>query len=224
MSSYYDQLRSPYWQKKRLEILERDNFSCTYCGRDESLLDGDGEQLIVDHGYYDQTKKRAPWEYEVETLYTLCSRCNNMLRWARTGYHRAIAKRGPTHIVELYHILDGGMEVGPVSSGVSVEKMPEAPKPPNVDPNDCLTAGKLEKELKMEPGSLSLLARMGVLEPSFTQDRTNQTIRWFEPGYVLAKLGFLCESGRISDERPRVDKARAQSYLEMAKSVRIERG
>ena len=29
---YSEKLKDPRWQKKRLEILERDNFRCQYCG------------------------------------------------------------------------------------------------------------------------------------------------------------------------------------------------
>lgn len=65
--TYSEKFRSPKWQKKRLEILERDNFTCQICKSKESTLN-------VHHGYYEKDKN--PWEYENETLYTLCEQCH----------------------------------------------------------------------------------------------------------------------------------------------------
>jgi 5-methylcytosine-specific restriction endonuclease McrA len=67
--TYAEQLKSPKWQIKRLEILERDKFTCTSCGEKE-------KQLHVHHGYYGKNKKI--WEYENETLVTLCFLCHNL--------------------------------------------------------------------------------------------------------------------------------------------------
>lgn len=65
--SYIDELRHPKWQKMRLQILERDGFSCTQCGDTEETLD-------VDHSYYERGLK--PWEYPPESLHTLCRTCH----------------------------------------------------------------------------------------------------------------------------------------------------
>jgi len=66
--TYAEQLKSPKWQKKRLEILSRDNFTCHNCGDTES-------QLHVHHGYYDKSLKL--WEYQNETLHTVCFSCHS---------------------------------------------------------------------------------------------------------------------------------------------------
>lgn len=65
--SYAEKLRRPEWQKKRLEILNRDGFACTSCGDTES-------ELHVHHGYYE--KGVEPWEYPDESLRTLCGDCH----------------------------------------------------------------------------------------------------------------------------------------------------
>jgi 5-methylcytosine-specific restriction endonuclease McrA len=65
--TYADQLKSPKWQKKRLEILERDDFTCLACGNKE-------KQLHVHHGIY--LKGKMAWEYENYTLHTLCFSCH----------------------------------------------------------------------------------------------------------------------------------------------------
>jgi len=65
---YKEQLKSPMWQKKRLEIMERDKFTCQCCGDTES-------QLQVHHTRYEFGKK--VWEYDNETLITFCEDCHS---------------------------------------------------------------------------------------------------------------------------------------------------
>jgi hypothetical protein len=65
--TYAEQLKSPKWQKKRLEILERDKFTCLACGDTE-------KQLHVHHGIY--IKNKMAWEYDNVTLHTLCCVCH----------------------------------------------------------------------------------------------------------------------------------------------------
>ncbi len=66
--SYSELLRDPRWQKKRLKVLERDNFLCSSCG------DGTTE-LHVHHKKYLDGKK--PWDYRMEMLTTLCTHCHS---------------------------------------------------------------------------------------------------------------------------------------------------
>ena len=65
--NYSDLLRDPRWQKKRLQILERDDFTCQGCGDKENTLH-------VHHKYYTYGKK--PWEYSDQILITLCNNCH----------------------------------------------------------------------------------------------------------------------------------------------------
>ena len=65
--TYSELLRSPLWQKKRLKILERDDFTCQYCGCKE-------RELQVHHRVYHKGAK--PWEYDDSELITLCSQCH----------------------------------------------------------------------------------------------------------------------------------------------------
>ncbi len=65
--NYSEQLKSPMWQKKRLEIMQRDNFTCQDCGDTES-------QLQVHHKAYVFGNK--VWEYENSDLITLCEDCH----------------------------------------------------------------------------------------------------------------------------------------------------
>lgn len=65
--SYSELLKDPRWQKKRLEILSRDNFQCKVCCSTEKTLH-------VHHQYY--IKSLNPWEYKDESLITLCDECH----------------------------------------------------------------------------------------------------------------------------------------------------
>jgi len=70
--------RDSRWQKKRLEIMERDEWKCRSCGKgkDDEIL------LNVHHSYYE--KGKSPWEYGNHTLVTWCEKCHtrrhNMLK------------------------------------------------------------------------------------------------------------------------------------------------
>lgn len=65
--SYSEKLKDPRWQRKRLEILQRDDFQCTCCGDTKS-------EIHVHHSYYEFGKEI--WEYDDSTLFTLCSECH----------------------------------------------------------------------------------------------------------------------------------------------------
>lgn len=68
--TYQDQIKSPKWQKKRLEVLEQNQFACIECGSAD-------EQLHVHHPFYQ--KGRKIWEYTTEELRCLCATCHDKL-------------------------------------------------------------------------------------------------------------------------------------------------
>lgn len=65
--TYKDQIQRPEWQRKRLEIMERDEWKCCLCN-DET------KQLHVHHLYYDNELKM--WEYDNEVMVTVCATCH----------------------------------------------------------------------------------------------------------------------------------------------------
>jgi len=67
MSDYKNKLKDPRWQKKRLEILERDEWCCQVCYDGESTLH-------VHHKLYE--KDKDPWDYDNDYLITLCDVCH----------------------------------------------------------------------------------------------------------------------------------------------------
>ena len=70
MTKYSEKLKDPRWQKKRLEIFERDGWQCKVCGAGLN----DGITLNIHHTYYNF--KLNPWEYPEKSLLTLCEDCH----------------------------------------------------------------------------------------------------------------------------------------------------
>jgi hypothetical protein len=67
LSPYQKKLRDPRWQKKRLEILERDEWRCQRCRSTEKTL------AVHHRVYFD---KEEPWEVADTALETLCEECH----------------------------------------------------------------------------------------------------------------------------------------------------
>ncbi len=65
--TYKEKFKDPRWQKKRLKILERDDWTCQCCGDKESTLH-------VHHRYY--KTGLDPWDYPDISLITLCEECH----------------------------------------------------------------------------------------------------------------------------------------------------
>lgn len=74
---YRKSFKDPRWQKRRLKILERDDWKCQKCGNSE-------EMLVVHHKWYgnerdtesNEFRWRYPWEYDDGDLVTLCDSCH----------------------------------------------------------------------------------------------------------------------------------------------------
>lgn len=74
MKTYSEKLRDPRWQKKRLQILERDGFKCCNCGDKET-------ELQIHHYYYNSD---LPWECDDLSMVTLCKHCH----WIEETYKK----------------------------------------------------------------------------------------------------------------------------------------
>ena len=66
--TYQEKLKDPRWQRRRLEIFERDEWKCQACGSDKKTLH-------VHHKFYITGKD--PWDYGDDALSTICERCHN---------------------------------------------------------------------------------------------------------------------------------------------------
>ena len=68
MTTYSEKLKDPRWQKKRLEILQRDDWQCQRCGDRTTTLN-------VHHLAY--FSGQEPWECPSELMQTVCSTCHD---------------------------------------------------------------------------------------------------------------------------------------------------
>jgi hypothetical protein len=75
--SYADELRKPQWQRKRLEIMARDDWRCTGCSADDKPLHVHHERYI---------NGRKPWEYADNDLKTLCEECHSLFHKINDAY------------------------------------------------------------------------------------------------------------------------------------------
>ncbi len=90
--TYYELLRHPLWQAKRLQIMQRDQFHCPHCGATDKTLN-------VHHTYYEKGKK--PWEYPAESLVTLCEECHEAAEAEKVALNRAIGMAGYTQSLRI---------------------------------------------------------------------------------------------------------------------------
>lgn len=69
--TYYELLKHPKWQEKRLVVLKIANFTCESCGEKEKTLH-------VHHAFYKKGLK--PWEYPNTSLHCLCEKCHKIAK------------------------------------------------------------------------------------------------------------------------------------------------
>ena len=93
-NSYSSKLRDARWQRKRLEIMKRDEFRCRCCYSGEE----DEITLNVHHAYYESGLN--PWEYPDDSLTTLCSVCHESVSSAMKSATKAIGSQKFTESIE----------------------------------------------------------------------------------------------------------------------------
>jgi hypothetical protein len=77
--TYADLLKDPRWQRKRLEVFQRAEWSCELCGDETTTLQ-------VHHLRYVNGHK--PWEYPLSDLASLCEPCHAAQPRTRKGLER----------------------------------------------------------------------------------------------------------------------------------------
>jgi hypothetical protein len=100
---YSKLLKKKEWKQKRLEILNRDDFTCQDCLR----KDIGGKNLQVHHNYYIFGK--LPWEYNDDAYITLCRYCHmkehNMVsgKYDVEKDYKELEDKKPIKILEIKH-------------------------------------------------------------------------------------------------------------------------
>jgi hypothetical protein len=79
--NYSEKLKDPRWQKKRLEVFERDEWSCQRCG--------DGENTLTVH-HLSYSAGKEPWDYPLDNFMTLCQSCHDYEYTNRPTYENMI--------------------------------------------------------------------------------------------------------------------------------------
>jgi len=79
--TYAEKRRKPNWQKKRLSILNRDEWKCQLCGDTEN-------ELHVHHLYY--SKGAEPWQYPDDALVSYCFHCHYLVELLKKEGLKAI--------------------------------------------------------------------------------------------------------------------------------------
>jgi len=77
---YSDKLKDPRWQKKRLKILERDDWTCQCCGDKSSTL----------HVHHLKYSPGNPWDINENYLITLCEDCHENEHQIRDEYESTL--------------------------------------------------------------------------------------------------------------------------------------
>ena len=102
MSEYWKKLKDPRWQKKRLEVMERDEFTCRTCG-------SKAETLTVHHINY--RKGVEPWGYDAGELVCLCEDCHSKVEKDLIPRLRRLAVRSHAYsISEMIAVLECAMD------------------------------------------------------------------------------------------------------------------
>jgi len=87
---YAEKYKDPRWQKRRLEILARDEFTCQDCGTSTA-------SLHVHHRFYRWGVD--PWEHPDDALVTLCEGCHGTQTEARSSAQRALVESVLKHLL-----------------------------------------------------------------------------------------------------------------------------
>lgn len=135
---YIEKLKDPRWQKKRLEVFEREGWHCNLC------LDPN-TTLHVHHKSY----HGDPWETPLDELVAYCEHCHAIIEFNKknkilinpvdalkaiiNGAVRIylIHKKNNKILIDVYHYADG--EVGHCLStnSVTIKKLHDIIYPPN---------------------------------------------------------------------------------------------
>ncbi len=102
---YWQQLQDSRWQRKRLEVLQRANFTCENC-----QTVSDGERLEVHHKFYE--KGRLAWEYELNAFSCLCEVCHETVADAERILLSTIKPEDGENTLQLAYAIHTAYELG----------------------------------------------------------------------------------------------------------------
>jgi len=75
-------LKHPEWQRKRLEIFNRDGFKCIICNSDE-------KEPHIHHFKY--SPNTDPWDYDDSNFITYCHQCHEIEENCKNDFNKLIS-------------------------------------------------------------------------------------------------------------------------------------
>lgn len=94
-SDYFEKLKDPRWQRKRLCVMERDQFKCRDCGSESKTL----------HVHHLAYQGKNPWDAGDDVLLTLCNECHEQRHEIehdiKLGLARLMYRMGANELKEL---------------------------------------------------------------------------------------------------------------------------
>lgn len=119
MAEYFEKLKDPRWQRKRLEVMQRADFTCEYCS-------DSGETLHVHHGYYE--KNREPWDYPDAAYHCVCDTCHKAAETIRVEVRAMVGCMGMESQNQLHEALRSLQEVGEIEVLLLLTKLKRVSK------------------------------------------------------------------------------------------------
>ena len=94
--SYAEKLKDPRWQKKRLEVLNRDGWRCQCC-------EGQDLELHVHHAVY--RRNADPWDYDNSELASLCKSCHANVERIIDDFRRMLPRSSPSKLSSIWAVI-----------------------------------------------------------------------------------------------------------------------
>lgn len=131
--TYSEKLKDPRWQKKRLKIMERDNFTCVICTDQQTTLH-------IHHMKYSGN----PWDAPDSDLITVCKFCHHFITFIK-GKEEGIWGNGAVKITYKSGDVFCLYKVGDYSVAVTFKKDTNSYLSFWIDQEDCLEIARILK-------------------------------------------------------------------------------
>ena len=95
--TYSEKLKDARWQRRRLEVLERESFTCQDCGASDKTP---MTQLHVHHCFYE--RGLDPWQYDDSALMCLCNSCHTERQSKELSIQRILSNFSSSQLSDIH--------------------------------------------------------------------------------------------------------------------------